>query len=348
MDPSTPSTTEVAVDLAVDLADKVDSKEDTTSLSSIPHTERLITLMNSVEQHFMAHMYSAWIFPMFDKMIKVPITLLTLLTGTSMWSSRALTPEWFLALATIQGIIITLMIIQFYYEFETRAHRHSMNATQLANLYRRLCHQWFKHERRSRGLPPWGIPMGSSVPVVATDLHQIHYKWMMFFERIETEYKDVQEQYILPWVTRQIERWTSYSTWIRYSIFLYFHSFITPLSYTLPHIISMSQLTKQDLLQFIQWYRSKLFMTPRIQVTYLTMADLQCMNKQLLLYHFLIELNIPMEHFVEWNGIHFTSLPRLQSCCSCCAVSTCNLFLCWIREADILPWYQNQNTANEE
>lgn len=306
------------------------------------HINRMLFLTHDVEARIMMHIYASWILPYLDKMLKWPITLLTLLTGTSMWSSSALTPAWFLALATVQGVILLLMTMQFYFDFESRAQRHAQLASQYAILHRRLNHQFFKYQRRVHGLPPWGETSRvegegeHSPPVVA----EIDRKWNQFFRSVETEFRDILELRPPEYIVEQIREWTLYQGWIRTGLFLYFRSSMCPVTYTLNEVMSMLTLTRMQLIEFLRWQRTQFHLSTQLQTMPLLDVDLQCMTKGLLVFHAIIELNLPFALLQRWRS---TAMPPTEeeegevsavssADISCVEASSCGLFVCCVSE----------------
>lgn len=290
-----------------------DGTEDLNSTS----LEKLQSLLKDVEVRVIAHVFSYWVFPYLDKFFRWPIALLTLLTGTSMWSSSALTPTWFFALACIQGIILFLMILQFYYEFDVKSQQHLQAAISFSNLYHRLHHQWFKHERRQQGLPPWGMTV---VPHPSSP-EEIQLKWSRFFETIELDFEDIPQLPLLPWIHRRVAEWSNYQGWCRLVLFHHFRSRLSTNLYTVSDLCRICTRSRSDLIAFLIWSRQPFQLHSQWTIRKMSRTDIECMNKEMILMHILVDLNLPIELWNQW-----TSDP---SRCECCNV--------W-SEAQLLDW----------
>jgi hypothetical protein len=260
--------------------------------------EKLQSLLKDVEVQVMAHVLSYLVFPYLDKCFRWPIALLTLLTGTSMWSSSALTPAWFFALACIQGIILFLMILQFYYEFDVKSQQHFQAAVSFSNLYHRLHHQWFKHERRQHGLPPWGMSM---IPHPSSP-EEIQQKWSRFFETIELDFEDIPQLPLLPWIHRRVSEWSTFQGWCRLVLFHHFRSRLSTHVYTVSDLCRICARTRTELISFLIWSRQPFQLNSQWTIRKMSRTDIECMNKEMLLMHILVNLNLPIELWNQWSS----------------------------------------------
>jgi len=264
---------------------------------------RLLAIIQDTEARIMSHVFSCWVYPYFDKCFRWPIALLTLLTGTSMWSSSALTPQWFLALGCIQAIILFLMILQFYYDFDLKSQEHFQAALSFANLHRRLYHQWFKHVRRLKGLPAWGVPIRHQGMVNSlTSTEDIDNKWSRFFENIEMDFQDIPHLSLLPWIKSWVEQWCMYQGWSGTVLFHHLRSRLSTTMYSLKDVCSITSASREKLISFLIWARQQPHLNSQWTIRKMTRVDIECMNKQMLLTHILIDLNFDISLWYTWSN----------------------------------------------
>lgn len=324
---------------ADDVVVAVDATMSLAPISLPDHVNRLMFLTHDVEARVMMHIYASWVLPYLDRFLKWPITMLTLLTGTSMWSSSALTPGWFLALATVQGVILLLMAMQLYFNFGSRAQRHGQLAEQYAILHRRLHHQFFKYQRRVHGLGPWGdseqSASSSSSGAAAPSVAEIDRKWVQFFKSVDNEFRDIMELRPPEYIVEQVREWSLFQGWIRTGLFLYFRSSMCPVIYSLNEVMTLLTLTRRQLVDFLHWQRTQFHLTTQLQTMPLLDQDLLCMTKGLLLYHIVIELNLPFALAQRWMASASAASPPMDSSVSCCAASSCGLFICCLNEESL-------------